>query len=414
MFIIVGHTRYKAAKQLGFTTIPVSIADNLTQEQVNAYRIMDNRSNENAKWDEDKLIEELKELLTHSNIQELSLETGFTESELNKMFPDNSEDILEKYREVEQYKAKVGEVWLLGEHKLLCGDSTNVEHYQLLLEQEQVDMLWEDPPYGVSYETANGINYTKEENELRNHKIQNDNLTPEQLDAFLKAHLVALTPRVKAGATIYWAHDIRFTQQFRDLLENAGYHNADTLIWKKNNASTWLSNYAKYYEPILYGWKKGAEHRWFGKGMCPNTIDMDKLEDYTKEQLIKLLESVDRNYQEFTKEPRKIASIHPTVKPVKLIMYHIINSSQVGEIVFDGFNGSGSTLIACERTGRKYRGIEIEPKFVDATIKRWQEETGLKAVRLGDNVEWDNLNNIAGNTELQDKFFNPDINNATS
>lgn len=414
MFIIVGHTRYKAAKQLGFTTIPVSIAENLTQEQVNAYRIMDNRSNENAKWDEDKLIEELKELLTDSNIQELSLETGFTESELNKMFPDNSEDILEKYREVEQYKAKVGEVWLLGQHKLLCGDSTNVEHYQLLLEQEQVDMLWEDPPYGVSYETANGINYTKEENELRNHKIQNDNLTPEQLDAFLKAHLVALTPRVKPGASIYWAHDIRFTQQFRDLLENAGYHNADTLIWKKNNASTWLSNYAKYYEPILYGWKKGAEHRWFGKGMCPNTIDMDNLEDYTKEQLIKLLESVDRNYQEFNKEPRKIASIHPTVKPVKLIMYHIINSSQVGEIVFDGFNGSGSTLIACERTGRKYRGMEIEPKFVDATIRRWQEETGLKAVRLGDNVEWDNLNNIAGNTELQDKFFNPDINNATS
>jgi ParB/RepB/Spo0J family partition protein len=406
MSIIVGHTRYRAAKKLGLQTIPVSIADTLTPEQVSAYRIMDNRSNENAKWDEDKLIDELKTLLTDTNIQELSFETGFTESELNKMFPDPTEDILEKYREGDTAKSKVGEIWLLGEHRLMCGDSTKVEDYQALLGTEQIDMLWEDPPYGVAYETANGINYTKEENELRNHKIKNDNLTPEQLDAFLQAHLVALTPRVKVGASIYWAHDIRFTQQFRDLLETSKYHISDTLIWKKNNASNWLSNYAKYYEPILYGWKLGAEHRWFGKGMCPNTIDLDKLEDYTKEQLIKVIESIDRNYQEFSKEPRKIASIHPTVKPVKLIMYHIINSSKPGEIVFDGFNGSGSTLIACERTGRTYRGIEIEPKFVDATIKRWQEETGLKAVRQGDNVEWDNLNNIAGNTELQDAFFN--------
>lgn len=406
MVIIVGHTRYKAAKKLGLQTIPVSIADNLTQEQVNAYRIMDNRSSENAKWDEDKLIDELKELLSESTIQEVSYETGLTESELNKLFPDNNEDILEKYREVEEYKSKVGEVWLLGEHRLMCGDSTNPEHYQTLLGTEQIDMLWEDPPYGVAYQTANGINYSKEENELRNHKIKNDNLTPEQLDAFLQAHLVALTPRVKAGASIYWAHDIRFTQQFRDLLENSNYHISDTLIWKKNTLSSFLSNYSKWYEPILYGWKKGSEHRWFGKGSPPNTIDMDKLEDMTKEQLIKLIESIDKNYQEFNKEPRKIASIHPTVKPVKLIMYHIINSSQPGEIVFDGFNGSGSTLIACERTGRTYRGIEIEPKFVDATIRRWQEETGLKAVRMGDNVEWDNLHNIIGNTELQDNFFN--------
>lgn len=403
--IIVGHTRFRAAKKLGFTEVPVSVAQDLTPEQVNAYRIMDNRSNENAQWDDTKLLEELSELLDDSNIRDVSYNTGITESELNKLFRDPAEDI-EKYRVEENYRAKEGEVWLLGEHRLMCGDSTNKDHYDQVLGDDMIDMVWEDPPYGVAYETANGINYTKEENELRNHKIQNDNLSEEELDAFLQAHLVALTPKVKAGASIYWAHDIRFTQQFRDLLHNSKYHIADTLIWKKNNASTWLSNYAKYYEPILYGWKKGAPSSWYAKGMQPNTIDLDKLEDMSKEQLIKLLKSIDSNYQEINRESRAIASLHPTVKPVKLITYHIINSSKPGEIIFDGFTGSGSTLMACEKTGRIFRGIEIEPKFVDVAIKRWQDQTGLKAVRQGDNVEWDDLDSIAGNKELQDAFLN--------
>jgi DNA modification methylase len=126
----------------------------------------------------------------------------------------------------------------------------------------------------------------------------------------------------------------------------------------------------------------------------------------SKEQLIKLLKTIDSNYQEINREKRAIASLHPTVKPVKLITYHIINSSKPGEIIFDGFTGSGSTLMACEKTGRIFRGIEIEPKFVDVAIKRWQDQTGLKAVRQGDNVEWDDLDSIAGNKELQDAFLN--------
>ena len=387
--IIVGHTRFRAAKKLGFKQVPVVIAEGLTKEKANAYRIMDNRSNENAQWDDELLFQELDTLIKDSNLQEVSYETGFTEAELNKLFKQD-EDPLIDFTNSEVYRSKTGDVWTLGEHRLVCGDSTNNEHLTLLLQDEKIDIIWEDPPYGVSYETVNGINYTKEQNEQRNHKIKNDNMTADQLDTFLDAHLAVVAPKLKAGGVVYWSHDIRFTQQFRDLLVKHNVHISDTLIWKKNTLSSFLSDYSKWYEPILYGWKNGAEHAWYGKGSPPNAFSIDELEDMTKEQLIKLLTQEHTNYQEFKKEPRKIASIHPTVKPVKLIVYHLINSSKIGEIVYDGFSGSGSTLIAAERTNRRARCIELEPKFVDATIKRWQEETGLQAVRQ-DGLLWDNV-----------------------
>jgi len=405
--IVAGHTRYRAARQLGLKEVPVVVADNLSQEQINAYRIMDNRSNENAHWDDSLLYTELKTLLEDSTIQDLSIQTGFTESELNKLFQEPI-DLLEKYNTTEQYRSRPGDLWQLGDNLLLNGDSTRAEDLHLLLGTDSIDLIWEDPPYGVSYETANGINYTKEENEIRNHKIQNDNLTPEQLDQFLDQHLSVVIPRLRAGGVVYWSHDIRFTQQFRDLLEKYKVHISDTLIWRKNNASTWLSDYAKYYEPILYGWRQGAEHSWYGKGMTPNAFSIAELEDLTKEQLIKIISEVDGNYQEFSKESRKIASLHPTVKPVKLVVHHIINSSKVNDIVYDGFSGSGSTLIACERTQRRARCIELEPKFVDVTIQRWQDETGLQA-RRQDGVLWDDVNSIAGDLDLQQAFLNSEL-----
>jgi ParB/RepB/Spo0J family partition protein len=388
MIIVVGHTRYRAAKKLNFTEVPVLIAGDLTEEQVKAYRIMDNRSNENARWDEDLLFQELEELIKDSTMQEVSIETGFTESELNKLFKQQ-EDPIDEYLKNQSYKAQHGDLWILGNHRLVCGDSTKAEDLDLLLGHERIDLVWEDPPYGVAYETVNGVNYTKEENEVRNHKIANDNLTPEQLDLFLDSHLTAVDKYIRPGTVFYWCHDIRFTQQFRDLLQAHKIHISDTLIWKKNRHSNFMSNYAKFYEPILYGWREGS-HQWFGKGAPPNAFEVDTLEELTKEQLIKIIQSVDTNYQEVNKENRNIASLHPTVKPIRLIVNHIINSSKMNQIVYDGFSGSGSTLIACERTSRTARCIEYEPKFVDVTIARWQEETGLQAVRA-DGVLWDDI-----------------------
>ena len=392
--IVVGHTRYRAAHKLNLTQVPVVIADTLTDEQVRAYRLMDNRSNENAQWDNTLLMEELQEMLDGITIQDVSYQSGFSESELNKLFRDD-EDLLDQVRDVltpETY-SESGDVWILGRHRIANGDSTQPAVLAALLDTEKIDMVWEDAPYGVAYQTPNGINHSKEYRELTNHLIANDTLTGEQLDAFLDAHLSVVMPYVRPGASLYWCHDIRYNHQFKQVLEKNSVHTADTLIWRKNNASTWLTDYAKYYEPIIYGWKTGAEHRWFGHKMHPNAFDLEDLEKKTPAQLIRIIRDFDTNYQEFRKEPRKIANLHPTVKPVKLIEYHLINSSQPGDLVYDGFSGSGSTLMAAEISGRCARCVELEPKFVDVTIRRWQELTGLQAVRASDGVYWDDLSN---------------------
>jgi site-specific DNA-methyltransferase (adenine-specific) len=410
MTIIVGHTRFRAAKKLELAQVPVVIADTLTEQQAQAYRIMDNRSNENAQWDNQLLLDELGQLLDTLSKQETSYRTGFTESELNKLFKTDDDllnEIANKLTPITY--SRPGDIWTLNNHKIMNGSSTNAFDLAQLLNNERIDLVWEDPPYGVKYETANGINHSKEYNELNNHKIANDALTPEQLDQFLEDHISILVPYMKAGAPIYWCHDIRFNHQFKTVLENNSIHIADTLIWRKNNASTWLTDYAKYYEPILYGWKTGAEHPWYGKGMQPNAYTLDDLKTKTNEQLIKIIQDQDTNYQEFKKEPRKIASLHPTVKPVKLIEYHIINSTRRENLVFDGFSGSGSTLLACQMTDRSARCMELESKFVDVTIRRWQEMTGLEAQRQ-DGVKWNELveatpNQDDINTNLS-TFFN--------
>lgn len=405
--IVVGHTRYKAAKKLQLKTVPITVADTLTPEQINAYRLMDNRSNENAKWDDDLLFTELQALLKDDDIVALSFETGFTESELNKLFNESEKD-LSKFLNPDAPRSKTGDLWTLGEHKILNGSSTETTSLKLLLgeiDPDQINMVWEDPPYGVSYESAGGINRTKAEQEARTHKIANDALKPEQLDQFLLEHIRTITPFVKPGAAIYWCHDIRFNEQFKKILQSNKYHISDTLIWKKNSTSNWMADYAKFYEPILYGWKEGAPRNWYGKGMDPNAFTMDDLKGKNTDELIDIIMSFATNYQEIAKEPRNIASLHPTVKPVKLVMYHLINSSKKDDIVFDGFCGSGSTLIACEKVSRKARCIELEPKFVDVTIARWQELTGLQAVNQH-GVKWDDITAPINTNEAMEAFFN--------
>ena len=390
--IIVGHTRYRAAHKLNLKQVPVLVADTLTDEQVRAYRLMDNRSNENAQWDNTLLMEELQVMLDGITIQDVSYQSGFSESELNRLFRDD-QDLLDQVRDVlspDTY-SRSGDVWQLGRHRIANGDSTASDTVAALLGTDQIDLLWEDAPYGVAYQTPNSMNHSRDYNELNNHKIQNDTLTGEQLDAFLDAHLQAVMPHVRPGASVYWCHDIRYNHQFKQVLEKNGVHIADTLIWRKDKHSTWLTDYAKYYEPIIYGWKSGAEHSWYGHRMHPNAFALEDLEKKTTAQLIQIIRDFDTNYQEFKKEPRKVASLHPTVKPVKLIEYHMINSSKINDIVYDGFSGSGSTLMAAEISGRCARCVELEPKFVDVTIRRWQELTGQQAVRASDGVLWDDL-----------------------
>jgi DNA modification methylase len=377
--IIVGHTRYRAAQQLEFKEVPVVVADTLTDRQAQAYRIMDNRASEDSRWHDGLLTEELKDLFRDDDLLDLSDITGFRQSELLKKFAKDAPPDLEKYAQDTQYRTQPGDVWSMGRHRLVCGDSTSAQVHQQLLPNEQIDCIWQDPPYGIAYETANGINYTKEENELRNHLIQNDSLSIEQLLQLIERQLTQLHPYIRGGTPIYLCHDIRFTQPIRDMLDRADFHISDVLIWKKNNASNWLSDYAKYYEPIFYGWRRGGIRPWHGKGMTPNTIDLDSIDQMSDRQIRKLLKDQVRNYHEFKKETRKIASLHPTVKPTTLIQHHLANSTQRDDIVFDGFAGSGSTVIACEQLGRTARVVELEPKFCDVIVRRWQDITEEKA-----------------------------------
>lgn len=402
--IIVGHTRYRAAQSLGLAEVPVIHATDLSDEQVRAYRLMDNRSNENAQWDQARLVEELQAMLDSITLQEASDQSGFTESELNKLFRDEAA-LLDsvKDRLTPTTYSRTGDVWTLGNHRIINGDSTDANVVAQVLKGDKIDLIWEDAPYGVAYQTVNGIQHSSEYNALKNHKIANDTLQGEQLDQFLLAHLQAVMPHVRSGSGLYWCHDIRYNHQFKQVLEANDIHIADTLIWKKNAHSTWLCDYAKMYEPILYGWKKGAEHRWYGYDMQRNTIELDALNTLSKEQLIKIIESFVTNYQSFDREPKKIANLHPTVKPTKLIAYHIIHSTLPNDIVYDGFSGSGSTLMACEMQARQARCVELEPKFVDVTIRRWQEHTGLQAVRQ-DGVLWDDLAESAQPADLDQQM----------
>tara|TARA_R110000772_G_scaffold13227_1_gene39512 strand:- start:847 stop:2190 length:1344 start_codon:yes stop_codon:yes gene_type:complete len=392
--IVVGHTRYKASKELGLTEVPVlRMPSHVSLEKIKAYRIADNKINEFAQWDEELLISELSDLLPNSSIQDLSQDTAFSESELSKWLSEPDTNSLDDITVGKTITAKWGELYTLGDHKLVCGDSTDPHTVAMLLGEEKVDCLWEDPPYGVSYASPNAI---VKGNQVANdwvesHSIENDDLDQEQLKTLLNNHLKAIQPYWRQGSAIYWCHDQRFNHQFKEILLANKVHVSDTLIWKKQVHSTFVGDYCKIYEPILYGWKKGQSHNWYAERMQHNAHTDQQLEKMTQEQLIKIIKSFNTNYHEVSKLSVQAASaMHPTVKPPKLIAYHLMNSTKRGDIVYDGFCGSGSTIIACENTNRRARCIEFEPKYIDVIINRWQELSGQHAKR-SDGVLWNDI-----------------------
>lgn len=378
--IVVGHTRYRAAKKLGMATVPVLVAD-LPPRKIQAYRIMDNRASEESRWDDSLLIEELRDLIQDDDFTALAHETGFRENELLKQFRSQEEPDLSRYTRDTLYHTQQGEIWQLGRHLLACGDSTDELLVGPLLEDRTIDCVWTDPPYGVAYETANGINYTAEENELRNHLIVNDAISIEDLLNLITRQIRLLGDRLKPGAAVYMCHDIRYTHHIRTMLESVDIHVSDVLIWKKNNASNWLTDYAKFYEPIFYGWRRGATRNWHSRGMTPNTLELADVDTMGLAELREYVQAQILNYQACAKESGRTARLHPTVKPARLIAQHLVNSTRPDDTVWDGFAGSGSTLIACEQMQRRAICCEYEPKFCDVIIRRWQEQTGETAYR---------------------------------
>ena len=323
--IVAGHTRVKAALRLGLTEVPCVIADDLTDEQVKAFRLADNKTAELAEWDLDKLSEELK--FIDMDMEEFGFED--LEKELERDVLEDNFDENEQLPEVPY--AKSGDVFILGRHRLMCGDSTKADNVKTLMDGKTADMVFTDPPYNVDYEGTAG-------------KIMNDKQDEESFFKFLSDAFANMYASLKAGGAIYCCHADTEGLNFRTAFTKAGFKLAECLIWEKDTFVFGRQDYHWKHEPILYGWKDGAAHYF--------------VDDRTQDTI-----------WNFPKP--KANDLHPTMKPLELVGKAIKNSSRKNEIILDLFGGSGSTLIASEQIERKAYLMELDERYVDVIVKRY-------------------------------------------
>jgi DNA modification methylase len=357
MIIIAGHTRWLAAKQLDMKEAPVLVAEDLTPTQVKAYRLADNRTNEEAEWDNDLLAIELSEL---GDLNFDLSTTGFDEEEIQGLIalanavekgltdedacPDAPEEPV----------STPGDIWLLGRHRVMCGDTTRIDDVDQLIHGELADLVFTDPPYNVDYE-----GYTKEKL-----KIARDNMSEDQFSNFLLDVFASHLAAIKKGASMYVCHGSVYQREFQNALEANGFLIRNQIIWAKNHFAWGFGRYKFKHEPIFYCYQKGEADPWYGDKGQSTLWQIDKTSSN---------------------------QLHPTMKPVALIEMALKNSSKAGDIVADLFGGSGSTLIACEKMGRNARLMELDPKYCDVVVKRWQNFTGLKATLKNGEKSFDEL-----------------------
>jgi DNA modification methylase len=334
--VIAGHGRIAAAQEEGIAEVPCVFADHLTDAQKKAYILADNRMALDAGWDEELLRVELEAL--DGMGFDLGL-TGFDEKELASLFPAEAakEDDFDVDAELQKPTfSKSGDVWTLGRHRLVCGDSTKAETYELLMVGKKANLVVTDPPYNVNYEGSAG-------------RIQNDNMGNDAFYQFLLDAFTNLATVMADDASIYVFHADTEGLNFRKAFNDAGFYLSGCCIWKKQSLVLGRSPYQWQHEPVLFGWKKGGKHQWY-TGRKETTI------------------------WEFDK-PKKNGD-HPTMKPIPLLAYPIMNSSMSNTIILDPFGGSGSTLIACEQTDRSCYTIELDEKFCDVIVNRYIEQVG--------------------------------------
>lgn len=347
--IIAGHGRVLAAREEGITEVPCVFAEHLTDAQKRAYILADNRLALNAGWDEEMLSVELSDL--QGVAFDLSL-LGFSEAEMNKLMggmENAHDDDFDVDAELQKpTMTKPGDLWLLGSHRLVCGDSTKAETFDLLMEGKPANLVVTDPPYNVNYEGSAG-------------KIKNDNMSGDAFFLFLFDAFTQMEKAMAQDASIYVFHADTEGLNFRKAFSDAGFYLSGTCIWKKQSLVLGRSPYQWQHEPVLFGWKKSGKHAWYSDRKQSTIWEFDK--------------------------PRKNAD-HPTTKPIPLMAYPIVNSSMTGCIVLDPFGGSGSTLIACEQTGRVCRMAELDEKFCDVIVRRYIQQVGTdKDVTLSRNGE---------------------------
>lgn len=392
--IIAGHGRLEAARAVGMAEVPVIVVAGLNDDQRRALVLADNQLAANAGWDVDLLAAELRDLRDAGfNLDLTGFDTAFINELLDPMETGQNPDAAPKLDPVPVSRA--GDVWTLGAHRVICGDSTLAETYQRLLGTERVDVCWTDPPYNVAY-GSNKANLVEAGIVSAHRPILNDSMSDADFHAFLGAAFRCAFDGLKPGAAIYVAHADNEGLNFRGTFVKSGFHLSGCLIWRKDSLVLGRSDYQWIHEPILYGWKPGARHRWYGGRKNTTVIELGDGSPFTQaedgswtvrigDRLMVLAGDVQVTevIPSVIHEPKpKRSEDHPTMKPVALIERMLKHSARPGDLVLDPFGGSGSTLIAADRLGMSARLIELDPCYVDVIVRRWQVYTGREAVRL--------------------------------
>lgn len=388
-FIVGGHQRLKVLQKQGIKSTSVVVVD-LDETEEKALNVTLNNRSIQGDWTTElaDIIEELKGSLSNSELLDLhidKLEAEIPDFEIENLEPERDPDAVPETPE--EPISKPGQIYALGPHRLMCGDATNPAHYSLLFGEKKADLIFSDPPYNVAYTGSSGLT------------IKNDNLTEEEFIKFLNSSFKNMVAYLKPGSGVYIAHSDTGGTLFRNAFVEAGLELKQCLIWVKNQFVIGRQDYQWRHEPILYGWKAGEAHRWYGERKQSTVIEDKELLHVSKEKdgfqlhindgieghtlKVPKYEIIDSTSEEFTTvwrfaKPLKNTD-HPTMKPVSLIQRAIRNSSKIGDIVLDPFLGSGSTLIASEQLKRICYGFELDPKYCDVIIKRWEQFTGLKA-----------------------------------
>lgn len=372
--IVNGHTRFKAAKFLKLKTVPVLIADDLTEEQIKAFRLADNKTGELADWDVELLYGELDELTGFDMTMFGFEDIDFSLDDFEEVEKEEGEEV--DINQEEKPKVEYGDIYQLGRHRLMCGDSTSAEDMAQLIDGAVIDLYVTDPPYNVAYQGGTDEAMT----------IMNDSMDDVSFRQFLRDAFAVANNHLKPGGAFYIWHADSEGLNFRAAVKETGWLLKQSIIWVKNAIVLGRQDYQWKHEPCLYGWKDGASHYFVDNRSLATVIEEDEenLKEMTKSELISYIKTMqDTSPTTVFYEDKPVRNdIHPTMKPLKLIARCVLNSSKKGDKILDSFNGGGSTLMVCERSERIGYAMELDPVYVERTIKRWEEETGLTAEKV--------------------------------
>lgn len=403
--IIAGHGRIMAAQKLGLVRVPAIDLSHLSEAQRRAYVIMDNRSAEKGtSWDLEMLKIETEDLIAEGF--DINL-TGFSQDELTEIFgitgvpseadPDDAPGVLP------DPISAPGDVWVLGAHKVMCGSSLEIDAWDRLMGGELIDCVWTDPPYNVDIGAKNAsLDRADKGNRGKTGAIMNDKMDDAAFYQFLLDMYAALFTVMKPGAPIYVAHADVEGANFRKAFTDAGFKLQNCLVWNKNIHVLGRSDYQPKHEPILYGWKPGSKHRWYGGRKLTTVLEhgeggpISRLDD--GRWAVKVGDDVlvvdgdaklEQHPGSVLYEPKPVKSgLHPTMKPVALVERMLKASARSGDIVGDAFGGSGTTLIAADRLGMAARLMELDPRYVDVIVRRWEQYSGRRAVHAETGAEF--------------------------